>query len=292
MNMDVLKAQRERLAANSRDFGSKLLWKPEPGAQIIRIVPYIHNQDTPFTEVYMHYDCVKTPVVSPITYGRRDPIKEFSEKIRENAAGNREMYKLADMLDPKVRMYVPIIIRGRELEGVKFWGVTPKTFGELMQFSDEPAYGDFSDPVTGYDLKVTYTKATVPGTYPSTSILPMPKSQVTDRQDVLQLLAQMPDILTLWKEPSTAELEDILRRFTENGNTKVDVKPGSAQPAQNASPTGNVPGSVPSQGAVPNPYPNNVNPPASTPYPNANIPVGGNQIDVRASFDQYFKKQA
>ena len=31
------------------------LWKPEPGKQTIRIVPYQYNKDNPFQELYFHF---------------------------------------------------------------------------------------------------------------------------------------------------------------------------------------------------------------------------------------------
>ena len=32
------------------------LWKPNPGKQQIRLVPYVHNKENPFIELYFHFD--------------------------------------------------------------------------------------------------------------------------------------------------------------------------------------------------------------------------------------------
>ena len=58
------------------------LWKPEPGKQTIRIVPYQFDKENPFQELYFRYDLGKKNYLSPITYGKADPVVEFSEKLK------------------------------------------------------------------------------------------------------------------------------------------------------------------------------------------------------------------
>ena len=31
------------------------LWKPQPGKQQVRILPYVHNPSNPFIELYFHF---------------------------------------------------------------------------------------------------------------------------------------------------------------------------------------------------------------------------------------------
>jgi len=31
------------------------LWKPQPGKQVIRVLPYKHNKDNPFIELFFHF---------------------------------------------------------------------------------------------------------------------------------------------------------------------------------------------------------------------------------------------
>ena len=58
------------------------LWKPEPGKQTIRIVPYQHDRANPFRELYFHYDLGKKNYLSPVTYGEADPVVEFADKLK------------------------------------------------------------------------------------------------------------------------------------------------------------------------------------------------------------------
>ena len=93
------------------------LWKPEPGKQVVRIVPYQHDRSNPFRELYFHYDLGKRNYLSPVTHGKADPVVEFCEKLK--ASGNSDEWKLGKKMEPKMRTYVPVLVRGKESEGVK-----------------------------------------------------------------------------------------------------------------------------------------------------------------------------
>ena len=68
------------------------LWKPEPGKNQVRIVPYQFNKDNPFIEMYFHYDLGKKNYLSPVTYGDPDPVDEFAQKLR--ATGKSDDFNL------------------------------------------------------------------------------------------------------------------------------------------------------------------------------------------------------
>ena len=45
------------------------LWKPEPGKQVVRIVPYTHNKDNPFVELFFHYNLGQNKTfMSPMSF--------------------------------------------------------------------------------------------------------------------------------------------------------------------------------------------------------------------------------
>ena len=51
-----LDAIRKRLSGLQNQTGRQNhLWKPEPGKQTVRIVPYQYDKDNPFLELYFHY---------------------------------------------------------------------------------------------------------------------------------------------------------------------------------------------------------------------------------------------
>ena len=56
------------------------LWKPrKKGKTQIRIVPYKLQKDTPFIELFFHYDLGGKSYLSPTSFGRPDPIEEFGQ---------------------------------------------------------------------------------------------------------------------------------------------------------------------------------------------------------------------
>ena len=69
-----------------------------------------------------------------------------------------------------MRTYVPVIVRGEESEGVKFWGFGKTDYQELLGFFTDPDYGDLTDPVGGRDITVEYTPAEGVGNFPKTGI--------------------------------------------------------------------------------------------------------------------------
>ena len=188
------------------------LWKPEPGKQTIRIVPYQWNKDNPFQELYFHYDLGKKNFLSPITYGKPDPVVEFTEKLK--SSGNSDEWKLGKKMEPKMRTYVPIIVRGKESEGVKFWGFGKTVYTELLGFIADPDYGDLSDPMNGRDIVVEFTPGES-GSYPKTAIRVKPNTTpITEDKNVAEKVAKhQPKLSDIFKEPSYDDLKDALEKW-------------------------------------------------------------------------------
>lgn len=189
------------------------LWKPEPGTQVVRIVPYQHNRENPFIELYFHYNFSGKSILSPISFGRPDPIAEFGEKLK--STGNSDEWKAGKKLEPTMRCYVPIIVRGKEMEGVKFWGFGKQVYQELLSFIADPDYGDISDPMSGRDIVVEFKAADQTGkSYPETSIRVKPNQTVlTDNKAVLEKLANQPKITDLFKEYNYDEMTKLLHNW-------------------------------------------------------------------------------
>ena len=59
-------------------------------------------------------------------------------------------------LEPKMRTFVPVVVRGREDEGVKFWGFGKTVYQELLSVISDPDYGDITDPLNGRDVNVEF----------------------------------------------------------------------------------------------------------------------------------------
>jgi hypothetical protein len=224
LNLDAIRKKLDSLQNQTKK--QDALWKPEPGKQQVRIVPYKHNKDNPFLELYFHYDFGKKTILSPMTYGRPDPIVDFAEKLK--VTGNSDDWKLGKKLEPKMRCYVPVLVRGKEHEGVKFWGFGKQVFTEILGFIADPDYGDVTDPTNGRDIVVEFVPADSPGSFPKTTIRVKPNtSPITDDKAVLAKLQETPDINSIFKEPTYDELKGHLEAWL-NPSEDANAQPNAA----------------------------------------------------------------
>ena len=134
MNVNEIKAklqalQNQKAASSSGGTRRNIYYRPTVGKEVIRVVPSKYNKSNPFSELYFHYGIHKFPIISPTNFGDKDPIVEFVKQLRET--NDKENWRLARKLEPKMRVYLPIVVRGKEDEGVKLWG-----FGKESQASN------------------------------------------------------------------------------------------------------------------------------------------------------------
>jgi hypothetical protein len=220
LNLDAIKAKLNQL--NKSDDKKQNLWKPEAGKTRVRIVPYVHRKDNPFLELYFHYDIGKKSMLSPITFGNADPIVEFAEKLKKT--GDKDEWLMGRKIEPKMRTYVPVIIRGKESEGVKFWGFGKTIYTELLSIISDPDYGDITDLMNGRDIDVEFTPAEG-GAYPKTTIRVKPNTQpATDDKSIAEKIMNQPQITDLFPEPTYDELEAALKDWMNPENADSDVE--------------------------------------------------------------------
>ena len=221
MDLDLVKRRLNQLQATNQR--TSVLWKPQPGTQIIRIVPYKFNKDNPFVELFFHYNLGGKSYLSPISFGRPDPIEEFAEKLK--SSGNREDWRLGKKLEAKLRTFAPVVVRGEENQGSKFWGFGKTVYQELLSIIADPDYGDISDPINGRDISVEFKTAEETGaSFPKTSIRVKPnQTPITEDKAVLTtLLDDQKDIREVYNELSYDELAEALGDWlnpSEDGET-------------------------------------------------------------------------
>jgi len=229
INLDAIRSKLTQLQNQTTKQNN--LWKPEPGKQVIRIVPYQHNKDNPFIELYFHYNLAKRNYLSPVTYGKPDPVMEFAEKLK--SSGNSDDWKLGKSLEPKLRTYVPVVVRGQESEGVKFWGFGKTVYTELLGIIADPDYGDITDPVSGRDVVVEFTPAEGGG-FPKTAIRVKPnQTAVTDDKNVAEQVAQnQPNVTSIFKEPSYEDLQQALQDWLNPDGAETESTPTDTAKAE------------------------------------------------------------
>ena len=209
MDINAVKKRLAQLQTSSTRTTN--LWKPQPGKTQIRIIPYKLNSDTPFIELFFHYDLGGKSYLSPTSFGRPDPIEEFADKLKQS--GNREDWRMGKKLEAKLRTFAPVVVRGEEQGGTKFWGFGKTVYQELLSIIADPDYGDISDPINGRDVVVEFKTAEETGaSFPKTSIRVKPNQiPITEDKAVLtDLLDNQKDIREVYNELTYDELAEAL----------------------------------------------------------------------------------
>ena len=241
INMELMRKKLAQLRGEGEKEQSHW-FKPDEGDQDIRIVPAPDGD--PLKEMYFHYNVGehRGGIVCPKrNYGEDCPICEFASSLwREGTDQNdEESKKLAKSLFVRARYFSPVVVRGREDEGVKIYGYGKRAYENLLGYILDPDYGDITDPLEGTYISLTYTKPTTPGAYPQTSLKMRrnTSSLLEDKEAIPALLDSMPDFESLFERHTSEEIDAILdeqlsgnasaeSRSTETtryGNNKSDV---------------------------------------------------------------------
>ena len=194
---------------------SKYYWKPkQEGKYQIRIVPSAINKENPFQEVFVHYGLSKFPTYALTNWGEKDPIVEFAKQLRQT--NDKENWQLAKKLDPKMRIFAPVIVRGEEDKGVRLWEFGKEIYMQLLGIAEDEDYGDFTDINEGRDFTVDANIGDIGGRQGiKCSIRVKPKTSVlsSDKSEIKSWLTEQPNVLELQKKNSYEDLKDILKRF-------------------------------------------------------------------------------
>ena len=274
INLDAIRGRLNKLQNTT---SKKIeVWKPTPGKHQIRLVPYKFNKDNPFIELYFHYNINNKSYLSPQSFGRPDPIVEFSDKLKR--MGDKEDWKAAKQMEPKLRTFVPVLVRGEEGEGVRFWGFGKTVYQEILGYIADPDYGDITDPNEGRDIVVEIVSAEDSGTsYPVTTIRVKPKeTPLTDtKEDTEKFLNNQREITELYQELTYSELKGVLEGWL-NPSAGGDDEETTSASAQTLSSTAS-----PAESVVPTPTPK-VEAVVETPTPAKKLD------DVTSAFDDLF----
>ena len=222
MDLNAIKTKLESL--QNQTTTSNNFWKPEPGKQVVRIVPYKHNKDNPFIELFFHYNLGQNKTfMSPMSFGRPDPVQEFADKLK--STGDKDEWIQGKRLEPKMRTFAPVVVRGREDEGVKFWGFGKTVYQELLSVIADPDYGDITDATGGRDIMIErQTPAEAGNQYGKTTVRVKPnQSTITDDKKVLEnVLNSQSDLTELYTEPTYDELKEALQNYLNPNDTNEE----------------------------------------------------------------------
>jgi hypothetical protein len=217
--MDLLAIKKKLESLNSQGYEKKddkksLFWSPKVGKHVVRIVPSKYNEAMPFIEMLFYYGIGKKTLASPANWDEKDPIMAFTKELRKESTS--EAWKMAKKLDPKTRIFAPVIVRGEEDEGVRLWQFGKLVYQDFLNMAADEEIGDYTDVADGRDVKLTTVGPEVTGTdYNKTTISPSLKTSPLDKDDkvVKQWLEDQPDPKGIFKKHGFDEIKEFLQDY-------------------------------------------------------------------------------
>jgi len=221
MNIDAIKQRLNALQSNQNtskkekiDY-TKVYWKPkQEGKYQIRIVPSKNDPTNPFQEVFVHYGISKFPIYALTNWGEKDPIVEFATKLR--TTNDKENWILAKKLDPKMRVFAPVIVRGEEEQGVRLWEFGKEIYMQLLGIAEDEDYGDYTDINEGRDFTVDVVTGDVggrKGLKSSIRIKPKTSPVSKDAAQIQTFLTEQPSILEVQRKMDYETLKTTLQTW-------------------------------------------------------------------------------
>jgi hypothetical protein len=219
MNLDLIQNKLNALSApkgGGMKNNEKALsfWKPTVGKALVRFVPSKYNPENPFRELYFHYGIGKRTIISPSNFGEKDPIIEFSKELRKTK--EPENWKLAKKLEPKMRVFAPVIVRGEEDKGVRLWEFGKEIYQSLLSLAADEDIGDFTDIMEGRDMKIETVGPETTGTeYNKSRIMPALKTTplCNDNDELNKWLETQPDPVSFSKRYTFEEIKQFLAEW-------------------------------------------------------------------------------
>jgi len=248
MNLEEIKARLAALANGGSK--KKDMWKPKD-KHVIRLLPYPHG-DEPFIELGFHYElgATKTLLCPKFNFGKECAVCEFADKLRswndEDGNAKKEAERKADFeifkkIQVKQRYYVPMIERGHESEGPKFWSFGKTIYEILLNMClDEEMNGAVGSTGTGvltdvdkaFDLKIDFKNADNKDgkgnakNFPITEVKNSlsPTALLKSKKEAAELIEKVPNMNDVYPEVSSSEVKKAFMQFINSNAADPEVK--------------------------------------------------------------------
>ena len=136
-----------------------------------------------------------------------------------------------------MRTFAPVIVRGEEKQGVKFWGLGKTVYQELLSIIADPDYGDVTAPVNGRDVSVEFITAEESGaSFPKTNIRVKPnQTPISEDPEILELVKTQQDIKEIYQELSYDDLTEVLNEWLNPSEDSTEEETNEKVSAQELS---------------------------------------------------------
>ena len=214
-----LEAIRRRVAELSgvKKTSSIQLWKPQLGEHKVRCLPWKNAPDgQPFMERWFYYIGENVGILTPHQFGKPDPINDLIRKLY--SSGKPDDRNLAKKLQPKMRCYAPVIVRGEEDKGVQVWAFGKIVYQRMLGFFLDEEVGDILSPTEGFDLKILISKP--PGKQFNDTVVDPARRPTKLHEDSKQMETwsnSIPNLDDMYRLKSTQEIETVLNNWLNGG---------------------------------------------------------------------------
>jgi len=221
-----LKKMNDQKNGNYGDQKRKPKWTPPEGKTEVRIVPMSLTEDyDPITTVHLIYgikvkDWNHTILSPKANFGKACPFDELRVELFRQ--GTDDAKALAKKLFPKEAHLVPIIVRGEEHMGVRWWGCNKTIYDYLMDKFFDKRWGDMTHPETGRDITVTRIpkRGTEQFDTIKADLSPTQSPLSENSKDVQDWTSAIPDIHEVYPVQTYEELETLVKEwFASNQKT-------------------------------------------------------------------------
>ena len=228
IDLEAIKRRVAELSGVKRT-SSVQMWKPGLGEYKVRCLPWKNAPEgQPFAERWFYYIGENAGILAPNQFGKPDPINDLIRKLY--SSGKPDDRVLAKKLQPKMRCYAPVIVRGEEDKGIQVWSFGKVVYQRMLGFFLDEEVGDIIDPNNGFDLKITITKAQGKQ-FNDTMVDPARRpSKLHDDQKVMATwLENVPNLDDMYRLKSTQEIETVLNNWLNGGATEETPTVGTAR---------------------------------------------------------------
>lgn len=256
--MPSIEELKARISGLNRGGGNKKndIWKPTD-EHVVRLLEYPHGRD-PFIELFFHYEVGDETIVCPKMNGEGEcAICDFADTLKswkddrgqDKAEADRKAdWEIFKKIQAKARIFIPMIERGKESLGPKFWGVSPTQATEILSTAMD---GDRMEecgiskdeqdastllkilisPTKAYDLNVSFAKPGAKGntkTFGTTTIKAKIKAcALADEKTTKDILASIKRIADVYPVTPSGEVQRLLDRWTGNATTTAKPEGGN-----------------------------------------------------------------
>ena len=247
-----LEALNQQQSNEKREFKNNS-WKPAPGKQTIRILPFTSvglDEEHPFLPLDIYYNYGKRWMISPSFFGEPDPVIEYANSLIPEGGGmDKEDWKRAKEIQkkllPALRIYAAVLVRGQEHEGPKFWSFSPyKVYPQFKEFFE----GDYSDAANlenGIDFTVNFTPSPTKDQRQATTVVAPTRNSSPASEDpaVLKMIQEMGSPLDDIHHPTYDELKNALGEYlkvskqTEHEEPEAKEEPKVQESTTDSKPT-------------------------------------------------------